>query len=826
MPCSICLHGHFYQPPRENPWLEEVEIQESAAPWHDWNERISEECYGPNSAARVFDEKGWIRRIVNNYSRISFNFGPTLLSWMERKRPHFYQAVLDADRLGAARFSGHGPAMAQAYNHMILPLANRRDKETQVIWGIKDFERRFRRSPEGMWLPESAADSETLDILAEHGIRFVVLAPRQAAAVRERSAPFWSDVAGERVDTSRAYVCPLTSGREIAVFFYHGALAQKVAFGDALKNGGDFARMLIEALPASATPRRLVSVATDGETFGHHHKYGDMALAYCLDTIERSPEASLTIFGEYLDSAPPVDEARIVENSSWSCVHGVGRWKEDCGCSAHSRPGWRQRWRAPLREALDGLRDGAAPLFEKDAGRLFSDPWGARNRYIEVFLDHSRCGSVHFLEREAGRELTHVERVRGLRLMELQRNLMLMYTSCGWFFDEISGIETLQVLAYAARALELCERLFPEEDFETPFGALLESAPSNIVEFGNGKRVYDIFVTQVISDLPRAGAHYAVSSLFTGGEGDVRANLGDTFYAYRILSCSLERKDEGVRRYTLGYLRIRSEITLDEKDLFVAALYRGGRNVLCGVAEKPEPEGGNGARERVESALRSENEEEFVSFFGHNTYSLRHLFKDEQRRILNMIIAEDVASVVSMLRRTLSDYSELLSFLAALSMPIPEAFRSAAEVVLNDELRNSFEAETLDIPFIERRIDEALRWGASVDIPFLRHAAIRRLERRFAALEHNPGDKRTLEYIVALLAFLKKREWSVDLWDAQNAFARILASKKDLSACGSLYETLGELLLIRPSRLQSDFADPTIPRSVDGKEGGDRRSSL
>ena len=813
MPCSICLHGHFYQPPRENPWLEEVEIQESASPWHDWNERISEECYGPNSAARIFDDEGWIRRIVNNYSRISFNFGPTLLSWMERKRPQYYQAVLEADRLGSARFSGHGPAIAQAYNHMILPLANHRDKVTQIVWGIEDFQRRFRRAPEGMWLPECAVDSETLDILAEHGIRFVVLAPRQAEAVREKDASSWTDVAGERVDTHRAYICPLRSGRALSLFFYHGELAQKVAFGDALRNGGDFAKMLIGALPENVTLRRLVSVATDGETFGHHHKYGDMALAYCLNTIERSRSASLTIFGEYLDSAPPVDEVRIVENSSWSCVHGVGRWKEDCGCSAHSRPGWKQSWRAPLRGALDTLRDAAVPLFEREAENLFPDPWGARNRYIEVFFDHTRSEATSFLKREAGRELSHEEQVRALRLMELQRNLMLMYTSCGWFFDEISGIETLQIMAYAERALELCGHLFPGEDLETPFKTLLEKAPSNIVEFVDGKRVYDIFVTQVRSDLLRAGAHYAVSSLFPGDEGDVRANLGDVFYAYRILSCSLERKDEGARRYALGYF-ISVPRLHGTRKRFLSPRSTAGGGTYCAAwprSRSRKTETVSARRSRRLFAARMKMDW-FLSS-GHNTYSLRHLFKDEQRRILNLIIAEDVESVVSMLRKTISDSSELLSFLTSLAMPVPEAFRSTAEVVLNDELKRAFEADVLDLRFVTHRIGEGERWGAAVDTLFLRHAAMRRLERLFLLLEREPLDERTLGSIIELLSFLKKRGWEINLWDEQNTFAGIIASNNDLSPCARLYETLGKLLLVRHSRVESDFADRVTPRA-------------
>jgi alpha-amylase/alpha-mannosidase (GH57 family) len=812
MPCSVCIHGHFYQPPRENPWLEDVEIQESAAPWHDWNERITEECYGPNSAARIFDEEGWIRRIVNNYSRISFNFGPTLLSWMERKRPQFYRSILEADRIGAGRFSGHGPAIAQAYNHMILPLANRRDKITQVLWGIEDFNRRFGREPEGMWLAETAVDSETLDILASNNIRFTILAPRQAAAVRKNGTAAWTDASGERIDTSRPYTCVLPSGRSIVLFFYNGRLAQRIAYGDALKDGGALADMLVSALPKDACLSRIVSVATDGETFGHHHKYGDMALAYCLEKIEKSENASLTIFGEYLDSTPPSDEVRILENSSWSCVHGVGRWKEDCGCSAESRPGWKQAWRKPLREALDDLRDALNPFFEREAKSFFPDPWSTRNRYIEVIFDRSPSSAIAFLERESGRELQHEERVRALRLMELQRNLMLMFTSCGWFFDDISRIETLQILAYAARVLELGRNLFPGQDFETPFKAALEKASSNINELQNGKRIFDIFVTQMRSDLLRAGAHYAVSSLFTGEEGDVLSNLGDRFYSYRILSCSLERKDEGVRRYALGYVKIRSDITLDEKELFVAALYRGGRNVLCGVAVKPEPEGGNGVREMIGNALQRDDEKGLVAFFGHNTYSLRHLFKDEQRRILNLILAEDLDAVTSMLRRTLSDYSELLSFLAALSMPAPEAFRSVATVVLNDDMKRSFEASPFDIEFVEKRVNDALRWGARLDIPFLRHAAVQRLEHLFASLERKVDDVDILQDAVSLLSFLKKREWEIDLWDSQNLFAKIVGSETFASSCcGELYESLGKLLLIRLSRIESDFSVRTAP---------------
>lgn len=806
---SVCIHGHFYQPPRENPWLGDIEIQESAAPWHDWNERVAAECYGPNGAARILDEEGWIRSIVNNYSRISFNFGPTLLSWMERKRPEIYEAVLRADGLGIERFSGHGPALAQVYNHMIMPLANRRDKETQIIWGIEDFRSRFGRDPEGMWLAETAVDTETLEVLAENGIAFTILAPRQAASVRAMGEENWKDVSGESVNVFHPYRCPLPSGKNMVLFFYHGGLAQQVAFGEALRNGSAFASMLLETLSSSSAESPLLSVATDGETFGHHHKYGDMALAFCLDRLEMSGKADLTIFGEYLEKHPPADEVRIVENSSWSCVHGVERWRSDCGCSAHSRPGWSQGWRKPLREALDGLRDSLSPLFAEKGAEFFPDPYGVRNRYVSVLPGRSEEKIREFLERESGRKLSFEEMTRLVTLLEMERNLMFMYTSCGWFFDELSGIETLQVLAYAARALELGERFSPPEDVRDSFRNKLAEARSNIAEFRDGWRIFDIFVEPLRADLLRAGAHFAVSCLFSPGRQGVCSPERCAFSSYRISGCSLERKDSGNNRYVLGYLGILSGITFEKADLFVAALYRGGRDVLCGVTRKSAPENGNGVRERIESALRDEDEQALVDFFGHNVYSLRHLFKDEQRRILNLIISEDVALVTDMLRETVRDYSEVMSFLAALSMPAPDAFRSAAEVVLNDDLRRALESVPLDLVFLERRVADAETWGISLDLPSLRHGAALRLERLLAGLGESPGDSTVLGELYALLDFLGKRKWDVNLWEVQNQFARIINSNRGFSAeISELYGAVAAMLKVRPASAASDFFSP------------------
>jgi len=470
----VCIHGHFYQPPRENPWTGEVDEEVSARPYHDWNERITAECYAPNGAGSP-----------SNYSRMSFNFGPTLLAWLAANSAETYRSVLDSDRASRARFSGHGSAIAQAYNHAILPLANRRDKVTQVVWGIRDFEFRFGRRPEGMWLPETAVDDETLEVLAEQGIAFTILAPSQAGRVRDPDDD-WREVEAAAVDTREPYRIPLSSGRAIAAFFYDGGLAHAVAFGDLSRSGTQLVRALSSRFRDDSEPQ-LVHVATDGETYGHHFRGADGALADALDAVASTGLARLTNYGEYLQRFPPRREAQIVPNTSWSCSHGIGRWMEDCGCSAGgfgSHP-----WRRPLREAIDWLRDTLAPLYEAGASGVFRDPWAARNDSIDIVLDPSGESIERFLDRHAIGRLSAEDRSTALGLLELQRNALLMYTSCGWFFDDPAGLETRQVLRYAARALELAgEHL--GGSLEPLFLRLLERVRSNLGERPDASQLY------------------------------------------------------------------------------------------------------------------------------------------------------------------------------------------------------------------------------------------------------------------------------------------------------------------------------------------------
>jgi alpha-amylase/alpha-mannosidase (GH57 family) len=368
----ICIHGHFYQPPRENPWLEAIELQDSAHPYHDWNERITAECYAPNAASRILDGEDRIQSIVNNYSRISFNFGPTLLSWLESKAEGVYRAVLAADRESARLFSGHGSALAQPYNHMILPLASARDKLTQVRWGVRDFEWRFGRVPEGMWLPETAVDLPTLEALARAGIRFTILAPSQARRTRKIGGRAWRDEHGS-VDPSRAYELRLPSGRRIQVLFYDGPISSAVAFERLLRRGDDLAHRLVGAFSDSRPWNQLVHIATDGETYGHHHRHGDMALAYALEYIESRGLARLTNYGEYLERHPPDHQVEIHENSSWSCASRHREMAVRLRLQHRFHPGWNQAWRGPLREALR-LAEGRDRAAFRGGGRASCSP--------------------------------------------------------------------------------------------------------------------------------------------------------------------------------------------------------------------------------------------------------------------------------------------------------------------------------------------------------------------------------------------------------------------------------------------------------------------
>jgi alpha-amylase/alpha-mannosidase (GH57 family) len=801
----ICIHGHFYQPPRENPWLEVVELQDSAHPYHDWNEKITAECYATNSASRILDDQNRITRVVNNYSKISFNFGPTLLAWMEKHAAAVYEGILEADRQSRTLFSGHGSAMAQAYNHMILPLANHRDKVTQIVWGIRDFEHRFSRQPEGMWLPETAVDLETLEIMADHDILFTILAPRQAKQVRRIGEKDWLDIRGERIDPTMPYVQSLPSGRKITLFFYDGPVSKAVAFEGLLSRGESLAQRLLGAFDDSRRRPQLVHIATDGESYGHHHRHGDMALAYALHVIESRGLARPTNYGEYLEKHPPTHEVEIFENSSWSCVHGIERWRSDCGCNSGSHGEWNQGWRAPLREALDLLRDTLAPVFADKARDLLKDPWRARDEYIRVVLDRSVESMETFVHAQATRRLNQDETVMVIKLLEMQRHLMLMYTSCGWFFDELSGIETVQVLQYGGRALQLGEEIFGN-GVERRFLELLEQAKSNLGEHRDGKQIFEKFVKPAAVDLIKVGAHYAMSSLFEdyAKQADISCFTADQEV--------YERAEAGKVKVAVGRVKVTSEITGEEKRLCFGVLHWGDHNLSGCVRECSDNEPdevtvreilhmfGHGAFLETHHLLEKQ--------FGASMYSLRSMFRDEQRKILDIILESTLSNAVSVYRQVYENNAPLMRFLKDLNIPAPGAIRTAAECVLNASMRKAFEEKPMRLGTIEMILNSAELEGVSLNTSGLEMAARRRTERMAQALGAQSESLTLLRELDSLVGLIVKLPFEVNLRKVQDIYYALLKNiypefqeragkEKKARSWVKVFRSLGEKLMVR-----------------------------
>ncbi len=486
----VCIHGHFYQPPRENPWSREVWEEASAHPFHDWNERITSECYAPNAASPLLDDQGRFAELVNNYSWISFDFGPTLLHWLEAHFSELYGSIIEADRLSMTRFKGHGSALAQVYNHMIMPLASTRDRRIQTRWGVEDFERRFGRYPEGMWLPETAVDLDTLEALAEAQIKFTILSPHQARSVRRDEDEGWTDVSEGRIDTRRAYSCILPSGRTISLFFFDRGLSTDVAFGDLLRSGDALATALMGGFSNNDEPQ-LVNVASDGETYGHHHRNGHISLTRCTSEIHRGKAASLANYGLFLSLYPPTHEVKIFERTSWSCSHGVERWRSNCGCGSEIRPGYNQEWRSPLRASLDRLADRLGEVYLQEGSRLFSDPAATRDKLPSVAFDQVELS--RYLEGRLKPSLSTKDKEKGPRILEMLECSALMLASCAWFWEDISRTETLQMLRFAAKGMELAREL-TGVDLEPDFECGLLAAKPNDPRFSTGAQLYEQLV--------------------------------------------------------------------------------------------------------------------------------------------------------------------------------------------------------------------------------------------------------------------------------------------------------------------------------------------
>jgi alpha-amylase/alpha-mannosidase (GH57 family) len=775
----ICIHGHFYQPPRENPWLETVETQDTAAPYHDWNERVCAECYAPNGAARIVNSKNQIMRIVNNYARISFNIGPTLLSWLKENAQRTYRMILDGERRSRRTFKGHSSAMAQVYNHIILPLANRRDRITQIRWGIADYEHHYGAAPEGMWLSETAADTESLELLAQYGIKFTVLAPHQCRRIRPlkdagQDGGAWSDTPDASVDTTRPYLVRFDSGVSIAVFFYNGPASRAIAFEGLLNSGEGFAARLKSGF-RDGGQAQLSHVATDGESYGHHHTHGEMALAYALRLLEEDKSVKLTNYGSFLAQFPPEYECEIVDNTSWSCVHGVDRWRSDCGCNG-GKPGWNQAWRGPLRWALDELRDAVGALSEQEGGKLFHDVWAARDGYIQVILDRGPETLESFFEEHQTHPLSEAERVRAMELMEMQRHAQLMYTSCGWFFDDISGIETVQVIAYAARVLQLAQELFGEQaaGLEPAFLARMAEARSNVASAGDGARIYREQVSKLELGLEQVAAHYAISSVFSSFSEET------DLFCYRVRRQSYDIYTSGRGRLALGRANIASAITGLQQSFSFAVLHFGDQNITAAV--KAYAEGDAAAFEEfagqaagyVQRALFPDVIRLLDRYYGHVDYSLTSLFTDEQRRIVHIILNSTLWDIENSLTTIYEDHASLLHYLSQAGLPKPPALTLAAGFAINAGLRRAMEGDPIDQALLRSFLSLAKADDVPLETTTLSYIADQRMKRAMIELQMSSGSLEILDRALALGRTLNELPFELNLWQAQNIWYEIL----------------------------------------------------
>lgn len=768
---NICIHAHFYQPPRENPWLEAVELQDSAYPFHDWNQKITTECYAPNAESRILDVDGRIIDIVNNFSRISFNFGPTLLSWIKEKHPELLKKIIEADKDSVTHFNNHGSAIAQVYNHMILPLANSRDKYTQVYWGIEDFKFYFNRMPEGMWLPETATNIETLEVLAQQNIKYTILAPNQAHQVRKIGEQHWRDVRGNYIDITMPYLLNLPSGKTIVIFFYQGEIAKEIAFGNMLQNGETFANRLLSAFDNKPSSQ-LMHIATDGETYGHHKSHGDMVLAYALHYLENQPDAQLTVYGKYLEENPPTHEVTFIENTSWSCAHGIERWRSNCGCCTGMNNGWQQQWRGPLREALDFVRDTLANEYQERTKKLFHDPWTARNEYIKV-LHHRHNNWPKFLQENALTTLKPNEEIEALKWLEMQRHTMLMYTSCGWFFDDISGLETTQVIMYADRAIQLAKEL-GVSDLESAFAERLEKAQSNLKEYKNGRNIYEHLIKPARLNLVQVLVHYAISSLFKDYEEEAE------IYCFRVKKLRKNFLESGKTKFVIGTAIIKSEITLEEAKIDFGAIHYGDHNLNCAVRYHKD----DAAYDRMEKEISDcfergdtfEIVKLFEKYFEDSSYTLRNLFKDKQRKLINQIIESSFSELEVMFRQFYDNYSSMFGFLSDLSMPVKE-FKTITEYILTIELKNKIMEEKINNAEFHQVLDKAKRLKVEINKAEIEYLLQHQLEKYAKKLQKKPTNMKLLDRLIELTKLMEKTVFDVSLWKTQNM---VFAMQKEL----------------------------------------------
>jgi len=675
----VTVHGHFYQPPRENPYLNVIERQPSAHPFHDWNERIFYECYRNNAFARIFNNDGDIVGIVNNYEYLSFNIGATLMSWLEKYDLEVYHKIIEADKISCQKLNGHGNAIAQVYNHIILPLANEKDKYTQVRWGKADFYHRFGRQPEGMWLAETAVDYPTLEVLIAEGIKFIILAPTQAKKCRQMGDnQQWQEVGGGQIDPTRPYRCYVNKKDYIDIFFYDGPISGDMGFGDVLLSSNHFYSRLKSAVRGDNRQSQIISVATDGETFGHHKKDTEKCLAYAFTQEFPQKGWTVTNYAHYLSIVTPQWEVVLKPVTAWSCYHGVERWKDDCGCGGGGE--YHQKWRKPLRETLNWLRDELTKVYEDVGYNYFKNPWLARDEYIKVILDRNPDNVKQFLNIHSIHQLSSPEEIDALRLLEIQKNSLLMFTSCGWFFEEISRPEGTQILRYASHAMELVGEIAGVQ-LEKEFITRLADAPSNVKEYANGEGVYRQGVIPSKVNLEQVTAHYALSSLYNNYQDE------ETIYCYSTQQLDYQKQQIGSLTLTIGQVCLTSNITWEKGHFIFAVLHLGGWDFHCCIQPFSSRLAYSQMKEELFLMLKQTSIVDLIltmsRLFGNKSFDLKHLFAEERLSIMQKLTTTTKKRLDQLYTQVYRDnYSILLAFQRD-EVPIPQELQVAAEVAIS-----------------------------------------------------------------------------------------------------------------------------------------------
>ncbi len=806
MATALIIHGHFYQPPRENPWTGLIDDQPSAQPFPNWNERIYYECYRPNAFARVIDLKsGRIESIIDNYSQISFNMGPTLMSWVEKYHPNTYRRILEADRESLVKNNGHGNAIAQGYNHTILPLCNEKDRVTQVKWGIADFKSRFKRDPESLWLPETACNDATLSTLIDEGLSYVLLSPDQAERVRPLSGGDWHNVSNGSIDPGMAYryFHRDGSGRHIDIFFYDMAIARSIAFEGALISS----QTLIDRISrAGGGEGRVIQAATDGESYGHHTKFGDRSLAYALAVEAPRRDYWVTNYGAFLEKHPPTMEVEIKLGedglgTSWSCAHGVGRWFRDCGCQTGGREGWQQAWRGPLRKAFDLLRDKVSGYFEDEKGKLFIDPWKTRDDYIDLLLDPA-LSRKEFLEKHAGKTLTDLEIVRALTQLEIQRSAMLMYTSCGWFFTEVSGIETVQVLKYAAQIFDLLESLGYESP-ESEFLEILSQAQSNIPEFGNAADIFHKFAEPSRVAPEGVVAHLAMSYLVEEHLPE-RAEAGGFLYEL----ADVRREEHGRFALVTGHVLLEQTMTRQHFRYAFAGLHLGGIDFYGAVRPYLRAENfqksvkklwGQFYTVSLPKLLRLMQEE-----FGPQELSVEQLLPESRQKIFRKVFGSLVEHFSEQYVRLYEDNRRNLEMLQSVGFELPREIRAAAEFtfgrIFEEEIqKKEWFKDSLAYQNLLALADDVTQHGYQIDRFVAEHTFRNLITEIVESSVANPTDE-NIKAALAVVQLAKKLGLDSNLYLAQEAVygaAENSAAFPKMAELSDLLDMRTDLLLLK-----------------------------